>query len=300
MNKVNRKSILVGSLSFFIVLFTMPLGHALMILMEHFLTHQQLYYSAFAMGVVGLVLTIVGVFANGDTRQTLFGMFGALLFWTGWIEFGYVYFAHRLDVQPLLNAAGEVITKPEYLMLPSSVGFWVMFMFLYLFSIKSGCDFFNYLQKIFFKKSKTRVEIKPITRNTSLVTFMEMNMILWTSYLLLMFAYDENFLGDRHPVTIGIAVACLIGSFFMMARLIKISSWGYAIRYSIPTVIVFWTFVEVLGRHDVFKEIWVHPLDYKTEMLMILAALVVTLGILLFMSSRKKQRGEQKDIEPDK
>ena len=148
MNKVNRKSILVGSLSFFIVLFTMPLGHALMILMEHFLTHQQLYYSAFAMGAVGLVLTIVGVFANGDTRQTLFGMFGALLFWTGWIEFGYVYFAHRLDVQPLLNAAGEVITKPEYLMLPSSVGFWVMFMFLYLFSIKSGCDFFNYLQKI--------------------------------------------------------------------------------------------------------------------------------------------------------
>ena len=59
MNKVNRKSILVGSLSFFIVLFTMPLGHALMILMEHFLTHQQLYYSAFAMGAVGLVLTIV-------------------------------------------------------------------------------------------------------------------------------------------------------------------------------------------------------------------------------------------------
>ena len=285
MNKVNRKSILVGSLSFFIVLVTMPLGHALMILMEHFLTHQQLYYSAFTMGAVGLVLTIVGVFANGDTRQTLFG---------------YVYFAHRLNVQPLLNAAGEVITKPEYLMLPSSVGFWVMFMFLYLFSIKSGCDFFNYLQKIFFKKSKTRVEIKPITRNTSLVTFMEMNMILWTSYLLLMFAYDENFLGDRHPVTIGIAVACLIGSFFMMARLIKISSWGYAIRYSIPTVIVFWTFVEVLSRHDVFKEIWVHPLDYKTEMLMILAALVVTLGILLFMSSRKKQRGEQKDIEPDK
>ena len=104
MNKVNRKSILVGSLSFFIVLFTMPLGHALMILMEHLLTHQQLYYSAFAMGAVGLVLTIVGVFANGDTRQTLFGMFGALLFWTGWIEFGYVYFAHRLDVQPLLNA----------------------------------------------------------------------------------------------------------------------------------------------------------------------------------------------------
>jgi len=289
MSNITRKSFLVGSLSFVIVLFTMPLGHALMILMEHFLTRQQLYYSAFAMGAIGLMLTILGIFINGDTRQTLAGLFGSLLFWTGWIEFAYVYFAHRLGVQPQIDAMGNIITKPEYLMIPSSVGFWVIFMLLYLFSIKSGCSFFTYLQKIFFRKSKTRFEVKPIAHNASIVTFIEMNTILWTSYLLLMFAYDEHFLGDRHPVTIGIAIACLIGSIFMMARLLKISSWGYAIRYAIPTVIVFWTFIEVLGRHDVFKEIWVHPLDYKMEMFGILIALVVTVVGLLIKSSHKKR-----------
>ena len=292
MSNITRKSFLVGSLSFVIVLFTMPLGHALMILMEHFLTHHQLYYSAFAMGAIGLMLTILGIFINGDTRQTLAGLFGSLLFWTGWIEFAYVYFAHRLGVQPQTDAMGKIITKPEYLMIPSSVGFWVIFMVLYLFSIKSGCDFFIFLQKIFFRKSKTRIEVKPIAHNISIVTFVEMNTILWTSYLLLMFAYDEHFLGDRHPVTIGIAIACLIGSIFMMARLMKISSWGYAIRYAIPTVIVFWTFVEVLGRNDVFKEIWVHPLEYKMEMFVILIVLIVTVAVLLIHSSHRKKKHE--------
>ena len=138
--------------SFLMVLFTMPLGHALMIFMEHVLSSAALHYAAFSMGAVGLVMVIVGVFAKGDTRQTLWGLFGGLLFWTGWVEFIYVYYAHRYEVQPLLNAAGEVVTKPEYLIMPSSFGFWVMFMLIYLFSIKSGCDFFTYLQKVFFRK----------------------------------------------------------------------------------------------------------------------------------------------------
>ena len=66
----------IGSL--LIVLLMMPLGHALMILMEHFLEPTTLHYSAFLMGFVGLVITIAGVFVKGDTRQTCFGLAGAL------------------------------------------------------------------------------------------------------------------------------------------------------------------------------------------------------------------------------
>jgi hypothetical protein len=106
---MTKKTILIGIASFLIVLFTMPLRHALIILMVHLLDKQFLYYASFAMGVVGLVLTIIGVFVNGDTRQTLFGLFGGLLFWTGWIEFGYVYFANRYGVHPL-EYKYEIIT----------------------------------------------------------------------------------------------------------------------------------------------------------------------------------------------
>ena len=81
--------------SFLLVLFAMPLGHALMILMEKFMDEGAMHVAGFAMGFVGLVLVIVGVFVKGDTRQTLWGLFGGLLFWTGWVEFLFLYYARR-------------------------------------------------------------------------------------------------------------------------------------------------------------------------------------------------------------
>lgn len=72
--------------SFFLVLFTMPLGHALMRVMEDTMSHHAVNVSAFIMGAVGLAIAIWGVFVKGDTKQTLFGLFGGLLFWTGWVE----------------------------------------------------------------------------------------------------------------------------------------------------------------------------------------------------------------------
>ena len=71
--------------SFLLVLFTMPLGHALMRVMEDTMTVTALHYSAFAMGAVGLAIVIWGVFVKGDVKQTLMGLFGGLLFWTGWV-----------------------------------------------------------------------------------------------------------------------------------------------------------------------------------------------------------------------
>ena len=50
-----------GILSFFLVLFLMPLGHGMMILMEHYLPPTPLHFAAFAMGFVGLLLAVRGV-----------------------------------------------------------------------------------------------------------------------------------------------------------------------------------------------------------------------------------------------
>ncbi len=283
-----KKSVLIGIVAFMAVLLTMPLGHALMILMEHFMSPAAVNYSAFAMGLAGIVMVITGVFATGDTKQTLWGLIGGLLFWTGWVEFIYVYYTHRFGVEPLLNEANEIVTKPEYLILPSSFGFWVMFMLLYTFSIKSGCDFFRWIQKLFFKKSSETINIKPITHHTSIVTFMELNMILWTSYLLLLTCYDNNFIGDQSIFTLAVAFACLIGSLFMMKKLLKITQWGYAIRYAIATVVVFWTFIEIMGRLNLFNEIWVQPLAYKNEMIVILTSFLL-LFVILFYNSRTKR-----------
>ena len=273
--------------SFMLVLFTMPLGHALMILMEHFMDTATLHYSAFAMGFVGLLMVVAGVFAKGDTRQTLWGFFGGLLFWTGWVEFLFMYYANRFGTDPELDpVTGEVITRPEYLILPATFGFWMMIMVMYLFSTRNGCNFINWWQHRLMGKRAHDIAARPMTRHTSIITFMEFMMIIWGLYLLLMFCYDENFLGVNHPVTLIIGMGCLIGSFFIFAKQLRIPSWGANIRMAIPAVIVFWTPVEILGRMDFFSEFWVEPLNYKTEMIIILASFVI-LAIYMWIRGNK-------------
>lgn len=275
--------------SFLIVLFTMPLGHALMILMEHFMSPTALHYSAFAMGFAGMLMVVLGVFVKGDTRQTLWGLFGALFFWTGWVEFLFMYFANRFGTQPMLDpATGEVVTRPEYLIMPASFGFFMMVMIMYIFSTRNGCNFINWCQRQLFRGRKSEICARPMTRHASIVTFMEFIMIMWASYLLLMFCYDPVFLGDSHPVTILVGAGCFIGAYFMFARQLRIPSWGANIRMSIATVVVLWTPVEIMGRNNLFKEIWVAPLEHKTEMALILAAFVI-LGLYMLYSSRKKR-----------
>lgn len=281
--------------SFLVVLCAMPLGHAFMILMERFLPPVTLHYAAFALGAAGLALVIVGVFVKGDTRQTLFGLFGGLLFWTGWVEFLLQYYANRYGVQPEI-VDGEIVTKPEYLIMPATFGFWMLIMTVYIFNAKTGCYLITWLQKLFFGKKKDEIVTRAMTRHTSVTTFMELNMMMWACYLLLMFCYDSNFLGDRHPVTFLIGLGCLVGAVFMFIKELKIAAWGANIRMAIATVIVFWTPVEIMGRNDLFNEIWVNPSQHVTEMVIILAVFVLLAAYLIYKSlkNRSGYKGENK------
>lgn len=276
--------------SFLLVLCTMPLGHAMMIIMEKTMTPAAVHCSAFCMGLAGLLLVIGGVFVKGDTRQTVCGLIGGLLFWTGWVEFLFQYYATRWGTQPEMEN-GEVVTRPEYLILPASFGMWMMVMTLYIFSTKNGCNFINWWQRMILRSHKNEIAARPMTHHTSIVTFMELNMILWASYLLLMFCYDKNFLGDRHPITSIVAAGCLLGSIFIFRKQLKLSSWGANIRMAIATVIVFWVPVEVLGRLNFFHEFWVEPEKYATQIVSILVAFLV-LMVYIMRAARKRKVSE--------
>ncbi len=277
--------------SFLFVLLLMPLGHAFMILMEHTLNEAALHYCAFALGACGVCFAIIGVFCKGDTCRTLWGLIGGMLFWTGWVEFLFQYYATRYGAQPDIDpVTGEIITRPEYLILPASFGFWAIIMLLYLFCTRTGCNFITWWQKLFFGKRLETIIPRSKTRHSSLVTFMELTMIMWSSYLLLMFCYDNRFLGDSHPITLVIGAACLVGLFFIFRKQLHISSWGANIRMAIATVIIFWTPVEIMGRNNLLTEIWIAPFSHITEMLVILATFLV-LGIYLAVKSAQSSRG---------
>jgi hypothetical protein len=62
-----------------------------------------------------------------------------------------------------------------------------------------------------------------------------------------------------------------------------------AIRYAIPTVIIFWNTVEILGRWNFFEEIWVQPQIFITEMSLIVIAFI-SVTVLSIYSSNKTEK----------
>ncbi len=282
--KIEYRKPWIGILAFIVVLFTMPLGHAAMIIMEKAFGHEYVFIAAGVMGFAGLFLLVWGVMVSSDTKATFLGLFAGLFIWTGWVEFAFVYFANRHGVQPLMENS-EIITKPEYLIMPSSVGFWAILMIYYFLGSPTGCVFFNWFQKRL--NIKNQQQFVPTQRNKAITTFIELIALLWTFYLVLLFAYDDRFLGDRHWVTYLVAFGSLFWSMFLFKNLLHISQMGYALRYSIPTVIIFWNFVEVLGRWNLFNEIWIEPGKYWLEMLLMALAFLVT---LVFAALHRKKK----------
>lgn len=278
--------------SFLLVLLMMPLGHALMIIMEHTMSEQAMHRAAFAMGAAGLVAVIAGIFAKGDTRQTLWGLFGGMMFWTGWVEFLFMYFANRFGTQPMLDPhTGEVVTRPEYLIMPASFGFWMLIMVLYVFRYNTGCNFIRWWQRLLPAAVRDKAQARPMARHSSLVTFAELVMIMWGSYLLLMFCYDPEFVGDSHPLTFVVGTCCLAGAVYVFRLMAHTSSTGASIRLAIPAVILFWTPVEILGRLDFFREIWIEPARYKAPMSAILTTFIV---LALYLWFRRIDRRNQR------
>ncbi len=284
--KISIKKPILGIVAFLIVLFTMPLGHAAMIIMENVFGKENIFIAAIIVGFLGLVLLIFGIVSKKRNLSTILGLFAGLFVWTGWIEFAFVYYANRFGVAPLM-LNGEIVTKPEYLIMPSSVGFWAISMIYYFFGSKSGCKFFNWFQKKL--KMSNITEMQPTIKNNALTTFMEIILILWTFYMILLFAYDNSFFGDRHPVTYLIAYGSLLWSIILFVKLIRIETFDYAIKYSIPTVIIFWNFVEIMGRWNFFSEFWIEPQKYGLELLLLTSILIILAFIGIISTRHKKQ-----------
>lgn len=278
MQKSDRKQLYWGKaiVSIAVTLAAMPLTHILARMLKDGTTGVEQFYAGMGMGAFGLGLVIAGVFIKGDARQSLLGLFGGMFYWMGAIDFLFMYYAERFGTQAQLDpVTGEIVSRPEYLILPATFGFWVMVMMLYLFCTANGCNFLNWWQRLFFGKHKKEIAARPMTRHTSIVAFMEVITMLWTCYLTLMFCYDERFLGDHHPVTLLVGMLGLIGSLFMFARLLRYASWGISLRYGFATVIIFWIAVEVFDRISLLPALWNAPGEHILQIVLIVGSFVV-------------------------
>jgi len=273
----------------------MPIGHALMVLTERFF-HTNMLLAAFGIGIAGTSLVFLGIVKDENKKTaTLLGLLGGILVWTGWVEFSFVWIAQKLNVSPLMEN-GEVATKPEYLVMMSSLGLLSVFTMFFL-SSQTRCQFFSWFQKVFGIKVRTRM-LEKAEKFIAVTTFIETIMILWMFYIVLLLVYDNDIAGSNHPITYVVAFGSLFWSIYLFLRLIKIQEFDYAIRYAVPTVIIFWNFVEVMGRWDLLNEIWVEPTEYVMEVSIIFALFFAfTWYYVKEIKEEKKLHGRKKSYK---
>lgn len=281
-----------------VTLIAMPVTHIIARALKEGCQGIEQFYAGMAMGAVGAVMVIAGVFVKGDAKQTLLGLFGGMFYWMGAIDFMFMYYANRFGTQAQLDpVTGEIVSRPEYLLLPATFGFWAMTMILYLFCTVNGCNFLNWWQRLFFGKRKKEIAARPMTRHTSIVTFMEVITMLWTCYLVLMFCYDMRFFGDESVMTLIVGMIGFIGSLYMFARLLRYGAWGISLRYGFATVIIFWISVEVFDRTHLLNRIFADPATELTHIGVIVACLVCGAMFPYFNKSLGKYRERRKSNE---
>ena len=278
-----------GVLAFVIVLLLMPIGHTLMVVLENGFG-AEVFTSAVIVGTIGFAMLWWGVARPmRDLYATLLGAIGGVLVWTGWVEFSFVWVARKLSVAPHM-VDGEVATKPEYLVMVSSLGLLGCMLLMFLF-MQTRCTFFVWFQKrMGTRNALVAASDKALPRPLAVIAFLEMIMIIWTFYLVLLLCYDEAIAGDRHPITWVVAFGSLFWSIHLIMKLVRIKAFDHAVRYAIPTVVIFWNFIEVMGRWDLFKEIWVHPTEHWLENSLLLGLLIFFVVYYMYTGRKDRQR----------
>ncbi len=276
----------IGLFAVLLIILLQAIGHTHMVLVRRAFGEESLYWVVGAEGLIGAALVLAGSKIGDEVWATWLGFFGGMNLFNGWVEFSFVYYANRW-VGPGLAERGIAMTKPEYLIMPSSLGIVLAIGIYFVLNRETKCNAFRWLHKNL--GLNVGVPTPGYKRNFATITAVEYVSIAWFFYMVLLLLYDRKILGDRHPVTYASFFLFLVWALYLTPRLLKYTRATAALRYAIPTAAVWWSCIELLGRWGVTKEIWLHPQDYKLEMALILGAFLVFV-LISIAAARNRER----------
>ena len=278
----------IGLLAFVIVFVVQALGHTVMIAMENIFGEAYVYQSAFAMGALGAVLLFIGMKHPGEVAGTWYGFWAGTLIWSGWVEFSFVWSANVLGVPDLMDTRvpGEIATKAEYLVMMSSIGVCLGVLVPLMLNRETKCNMFVWFQRNL--GMRTGKPSRGYERNFAAITSLETIYVIWFCYLVLLFVYDENILGDHHPVTYAIFFVNTVWAIYLFQRLVQMWKVTTAIRYGIPTAIIAWNSVEIAGRWHLYTEFWEKPEEFGLEMSLVAGAIAVAAFLAIRTPAHQK------------
>jgi hypothetical protein len=279
----------VGLLAFLLVLIVQGAGHTVMIVMEDVWPGEEyVYQSAFAMGLVGFFMLFYGMRSEKEVFATWMGFWAGTFMWTGWVEFAFVWNANFLSVPDLMSSdiAGEIATKAEYLVMMSSIGVLGATLAYFMINPETKCNFFLWIQR----KAKLKVAkpTKGHKRNFAAITALETIYVIWFFYVVLLFLYNEDIAGEQSVAAYVFFFLNTIWAAYLLRRLVRFWKVTTAIRYAIPTAIIAWNTIELLGRWNVFVSFWEKPQEFWLEMTLFIIAIIIAAVLVVRTPAHKK------------
>jgi hypothetical protein len=267
-----------------IVFVWQALGHTVMILFERGFGEPLVYPWMIALGFLGVLMVWYGK-KREELGATLWGFAGGSLIWTTWIEFSFHYYARVLGVEPLVEN-GVIVTKQEYLVMPSSVGVLLATLVFFFFNKDSRCNAFRWLHRAFRMNPG---EVAPSKdRDISSIVAMETIYVTWFFYVYLLLLYDPAIGGGDRSVAAYVSLGLFVAwSVYLINRLLRFQRVASAMRYAIPTGIIAWCTVEIMGRWSLFTEVWEYPERYGTELTIIGIGLAAAFVLSMLSPARQ-------------
>lgn len=215
-----------------------------------------LVWTTLGLSAFGLLLIWLTSRIKSDAAQSILGIFGGNLLWTGAIEYGLTLASRSLGVGKTVGLVdGQLVAVyGEYVLLKHTWGALALVLVYLLFLESSRCPVSLWMR-----------QHAPLMRGPTVAgrihnygprSAFQYVTTVWFFYLLLLWAYDEQVLGVYSLPTKGILFAAVAGSIYYVWKLHQQPGWGPAIRYAVGAMIVVWTPIEIFGKWGVMRQPW--------------------------------------------
>ncbi|WP_446830219.1 hypothetical protein [Candidatus Foliamicus sp.] len=271
----------LGALAWTTVLLWTPLAHTLMVLQFGLLPDAPAYLLSFIIGLAGWVMVWKG-FKVDDLTATVLGFMGGGLIWLGWMEGSFEFMGHWLNPAKLMFGEHELFTAN--LLFLQATGVILVALLIWLGSNKdTHCRMFMWYHRN-LKLTPAR-RTPGYKRQFSRIVALEVVMINWFFYVLILWLFDPRVLGPFHPATIAVVCAVLLwGLWLLFFRMLPFRRPAAALRYAVPSANVLWFCVEAGSAWQLYTEPWIYPFRFPVTNLII--ALAFAGGLAWFASRR--------------
>jgi hypothetical protein len=215
-----------------------------------------LVLTTLALTFLGGVLLWLTSRVRSDAAQSILGIFGGNLLWTGAVEYALTIGARSLGVGKAVGVVdGQLVAiYGEYVLMKHTWGALAIVMVYLLFLESSRCPLFLWWRR--HVPTMRGSVVSGRIDNYGPRSAFQYATTVWAFYLLLLWAYDDRVFGVHGWFTKSILVGSLAGSIYCMRRLHQQVGWGPAVRYAVAAMIVVWTPVEIFGKWGVLRQPW--------------------------------------------